>query len=101
MLAMALSHDEIRHVATLARLGLAPGDVERLGAELSTILDHVSTISQLDLADVPPTSHPLDVVNALRDDRAYDPYPAITREQALQNAPDPGPDGFRVPPIGA
>jgi aspartyl-tRNA(Asn)/glutamyl-tRNA(Gln) amidotransferase subunit C len=95
---MALSDSDVRHVARLARLGLAPGEAERLRDELARILDHVSRIAELDLAGVRPTSHPLDLVNVLADDV---PRPSISREEALRNAPDPTEDGFRVPPIGA
>jgi aspartyl-tRNA(Asn)/glutamyl-tRNA(Gln) amidotransferase subunit C len=93
---MALSDADVRHVARLARLGLAPGEAERFREELARILEHVSQIGELDLAGVPPTSHPLDVVNVLAAD---EPYPSVSREQALLNAPDPAEDGFRVPPI--
>ena len=95
---MALSDSDVRHVARLARLGLAPGEAERLRDELGRILDHVSQIAALELADVPPTSHPLDLVNVLADDELR---PSASREDALRNAPDPADDGFRVPPIGA
>ena len=93
-----LGPDEVRHVATLARLGLDDAEVERLAGELQSILGHVATISALPIADVPPTSHSLDVAVALREDVAK---PGVTREQALANAPDPSVDGFRVPPIGS
>ena len=95
---MALSDSDVRHVARLARLGLSEGEAERLRDELVRILDHVSQIAQLDLAGVPPTSHPLDLVNVLAED---EPYPSASHEDALLNAPDPTPEGFRVPPIGA
>jgi aspartyl-tRNA(Asn)/glutamyl-tRNA(Gln) amidotransferase subunit C len=95
---MALTDSDVRHVARLARLGLGPGEAERLRDELARILDHVSRIGELDLADVPPTSHPLDVVNVLAAD---EPRPSVSREEALRNAPDPADGGFRVPPIGA
>ncbi len=94
---MALTDEEIRHVARLARLGLRDDEVGRLRGELSSILDHVSVISALELDDVPPTSHPLDLVNVLGED---EPRPSLSVEEALANAPDPAPDGFRVPPIG-
>jgi aspartyl-tRNA(Asn)/glutamyl-tRNA(Gln) amidotransferase subunit C len=93
---MSLSDADVRHVARLARLGLAPGEAERLRDELARILDHVSQIGELDLAGVPPTSHPLDVVNVLAEDV---PAPCATHEDALLNAPDPADGGFRVPPI--
>ncbi len=94
---MALTDEEIRHVARLARIGLHADEVDRLRGELSSILDHVSAISALDLEGVRPTSHPLDLANVLADD---EPRPSLSSAEALRNAPDAGPDGFRVPPIG-
>ena len=60
---MAITRDQVLHVARLARLDLGDGDVERLTGELDAILDAVSKVAELDLSDVPPTSHPLDLVN--------------------------------------
>lgn len=93
-----LTADEVRHVAALARLGLEEDEVERLRGELAGILTHVATISALPIADVPPTAHSLEAGIPLRAD---DARPGIPREEALRSAPDPAPDGFRVPPIGA
>jgi aspartyl-tRNA(Asn)/glutamyl-tRNA(Gln) amidotransferase subunit C len=93
-----LTSDEVRHVAALARLGLADAEVERLGRELTSILGHVNTIAQLPIADVPPTKHSNPHGDALRPDAAR---PGVPREEALANAPDPASEGFRVPPIGA
>src|SRR5690242_9240052 len=95
---MPLTDAEVRHVARLARLGLTDDEVERFRGELEKILDHVSAISALDLTGVPPTSHPLDLVNVLAED---EPAPSVTRDEALSNAPDPTSDGFRVPAVGA
>ena len=60
---MAIDRDTVLHVARLARLDLRPDEVDRLTTELGAILDAVSKVAELDLADVPPTSHPLDLVN--------------------------------------
>jgi aspartyl-tRNA(Asn)/glutamyl-tRNA(Gln) amidotransferase subunit C len=95
---VTLTDADVRHVARLARLGLEADEVERFRSELAKILDHVSAIAALDLAGVPPTSHPLDLVNVFGDDVVV---PSISRTEALANAPDPTPTGFRVPPIGA
>ena len=65
---MSISRDQVLHVARLARLDLSDDEVERLTAELAAILDAVSKVSELDLADVPPTSHPLALVNAWAED---------------------------------
>ncbi|HEY6031561.1 MAG TPA: Asp-tRNA(Asn)/Glu-tRNA(Gln) amidotransferase subunit GatC [Gaiellaceae bacterium] len=92
---MAISRDDVLHVARLARLELSDAEVERFQEQLSAILDAVSKVQELDLADVPPTSHPLDVVNVWRDD---EPRPSLPVEQALANAPDSQDDMFKVPP---
>jgi aspartyl-tRNA(Asn)/glutamyl-tRNA(Gln) amidotransferase subunit C len=94
---MALTPDDVRHVAKLARIGLREDEVERYRRELSGILEHISRIGELRLADVPPTSHPLDVENVLGDDVVR---PAWDREQLLALAPDRTADAFRVPPTG-
>ena len=92
---MAITNDDVLHVARLARLGLRDGEAERLQSELSAILEAVGKVSELDLADVPPTSHPLDLVNVWDED---EPSPSLTVEEALANAPEREGDGFRVPP---
>jgi aspartyl-tRNA(Asn)/glutamyl-tRNA(Gln) amidotransferase subunit C len=93
-----LSRDQVLHVARLARLELTEPEVERMAGELSKVLDHVETIGELDLDGVAPTSHVVDVVNALRPD---EPRPSLPRETALAAAPDPATGGFRVPSPGA
>jgi aspartyl-tRNA(Asn)/glutamyl-tRNA(Gln) amidotransferase subunit C len=65
--------------------------------QLGAILEAVGKVSELDLADVEPTSHPLDLVNAWDED---EPRESLPREQALANAPDPHQGMFRVPSAG-
>jgi aspartyl-tRNA(Asn)/glutamyl-tRNA(Gln) amidotransferase subunit C len=93
-----LSREEVLHVARLARLELSEEEVERFSGELSKVLDYVEKISELDLADVPPTSHVVNVENALRAD---EPRPSLPRDVALASAPDAALGGFRVPSPGA
>ena len=92
---MAISRDDVLHVARLARLALRDDEVERLQSELSAILEAVGKVSELDLTDVPPTSHPLDLVYVWDDD---EPRASLGLEDALVNAPEREGDGFRVPP---
>jgi aspartyl-tRNA(Asn)/glutamyl-tRNA(Gln) amidotransferase subunit C len=92
---MAITREDVLHVARLARLQLSEAEVERFQGQLSAILEAVSKVQELDLADVPPTSHPLDVVNVWRED---EPRPSLAVEEALANAPDRAGDLFRVPP---
>ena len=93
-----LSRDQVLHVARLARLELTDEEVERLGSELSKVLDHIEKLSELELGGVAPTSHAIDVVNALRPD---EPRPSLPRDVALANAPEPLEQGFGVPSPGA
>jgi aspartyl-tRNA(Asn)/glutamyl-tRNA(Gln) amidotransferase subunit C len=91
---MAITREDVLHVAKLARLEIPEADVEQVQAELGAILEAVGKVAELELADVEPTSHPLDVVNAWADDV---PRPSLPREDALSNAPDPADGAFRVP----
>ena len=94
---MAISREEVLHVARLARLALTDDEVERLTEELGAILDAVSVVAELDLADVPPTSHPLDLVNVWDED---EPRASLALDDVFANAPDREGDHFRVPPVG-
>jgi len=93
-----LDRDQVLHVARLARLELSEDEVARMASELSHVLDHIEKIGELDLDGVPPTSHVIDVVNALRND---DPEPSLPAEVALAAAPEPLEGGFGVPSPGA
>jgi aspartyl-tRNA(Asn)/glutamyl-tRNA(Gln) amidotransferase subunit C len=95
---MAIDRDQLLHVARLARLELREDEIEQMGTQLNDILDAVSKVSELDLSDVPPTSHPLDVVNVWADD---EPRPCLPVETALANAPEREGPYFKVPPGGA
>ena len=92
---MAISRDEVLHVARLARLALSDEEIDRLGAQLNAILEAVGKVSELDLAGVEPTAHPLDLVNVWADD---EPRASLTVEDALAHAPDREAGFFRVPP---
>jgi aspartyl-tRNA(Asn)/glutamyl-tRNA(Gln) amidotransferase subunit C len=92
---MAISREEVLHVARLARLALTEDEVERLTEELDAILDAVGIVAELDLADVPPTSHPLDLVNVWDED---EPRDSLSLEDVFANAPARDGDLFRVPP---
>jgi aspartyl-tRNA(Asn)/glutamyl-tRNA(Gln) amidotransferase subunit C len=95
MNSVAISRDEVLHVARLARLALTDEEVERLGAQLNAILEAVGKVAELELADVEPTAHPLELVNVWAED---EPRPSLPVEEALANAPDGEAGFFRVPP---
>ena len=93
---MSITREDVLHVARLARLELTEPEVERLQEQLSAILEAVSKVQELDLSDVPPTSHPsADVVNVWRED---EPRPSLPRDEALANAPAVQDVMFKVPP---
>jgi len=92
-----IDRDQVLHVARLARLRLTDDEVTQMASELSTILDHIEKINELDLDDVEPTSHVVEVENVLRADEPRESWP---RERILDPAPDPDDGGFRVPSPG-
>jgi aspartyl-tRNA(Asn)/glutamyl-tRNA(Gln) amidotransferase subunit C len=89
-----IERKQVLHVAKLARLGLTDEEVETMAGELSGILEHVDRIATLDLEDVPPTSHVVELENVLRAD---EPHESLARDVALMSAPDPVDGAFRVP----
>jgi aspartyl-tRNA(Asn)/glutamyl-tRNA(Gln) amidotransferase subunit C len=91
-----ITRDEVEHVARLARLAITPDEAERLTHELAGILEHADDVAALDLADIPPTAHPLPLVNVLRRDEVR---PTLPRDEVLAAAPDAEDGRFRVPRI--
>lgn len=94
---MSIGRDDVLHIARLARLAVPDDELPALESQLVAILEAVGKVSELDLADVEPMSHPLDLVNVWDED---EPRPSLPREQALSNAPDPHDGMFRVPAAG-
>jgi aspartyl-tRNA(Asn)/glutamyl-tRNA(Gln) amidotransferase subunit C len=91
-----LSHHDVVHVAKLARLALTDEEVVRFTPQLAKIIGHADDIAALDLAAVPPTAHPMPLVNVLRPDEVR---PGSDRAEVLAAAPDVEDDRFRVPRI--
>ncbi|HEV2769198.1 MAG TPA: Asp-tRNA(Asn)/Glu-tRNA(Gln) amidotransferase subunit GatC [Solirubrobacteraceae bacterium] len=89
-----IDREQVLHVARLARLELDDEEVTRMVGELSDVLDHIERIGALDLAGVAPTSHVVEIANALREDEARASLP---REVALAAAPEVEAEGFSVP----
>lgn len=87
---------DIDHVALLARLSLTEEERERFGSQLSTILEYIGKLSELETSDIPPTSHVIEMENVMREDVVR---PSIPKEKALSNAPDRTEDFYRVPKI--
>ena len=76
-----IDREQVLHVARLARLELSEDEVSRMTGELSAILEHIEKISALDLDGVPPTTHVVDVPNALRPDV---PRPCLPRRRGCR-----------------
>jgi aspartyl-tRNA(Asn)/glutamyl-tRNA(Gln) amidotransferase subunit C len=91
-----ISKDDVAHVARLARLHLDEEQLERFTDQLGAVLEHAADIAALDIDDVPPTAHPLPLVNVLRDDEVR---PGLDREEVLAQAPAAEDGRFRVPRI--
>jgi aspartyl-tRNA(Asn)/glutamyl-tRNA(Gln) amidotransferase subunit C len=89
-----IAREEVLHVARLARLALSEQELEPMARELSAVLDHIAKMRELDLSDVSPTSHVVEVTGALRPD---EPRPSLAREIALAQAPAVSDGGFLVP----
>jgi len=94
--AQPISRTEVEHVARLARLALTADELDALTTELGAILEHAAQVSALDTADVPPTAHPLPLVNVFRADVTR---PGLPRDEVLAAAPAAEGGRFRVPRI--
>lgn len=93
---MALSAEEVRHVAMLARLALDDAEVERMVPELNSILDYAEQVGEVAADEVPPTTHPYPLHNVLRAD---EPGEVLDRDELLSGAPESDGERFVVPRI--
>jgi len=90
---MKLSREEVLHIARLARLGLTDAEVDKLGEQLSNILENFEILQQVDTSGVPPTAQSIDLQNVMRRDEIA---PSLPPEDILANAPRKEGDCFRV-----
>ena len=94
---MRISHEEVEHVAYLARLGLTEEEMEKFGDQLSHILENMEVLNELDTSAIPPTAQVIPLANVMRRD---EPGPALPRDEVLENAPKRGEEiYFCVPPV--
>jgi aspartyl-tRNA(Asn)/glutamyl-tRNA(Gln) amidotransferase subunit C len=91
-----ITRSDVEHVARLARLDLAADEIDLFTAQLGDILDHAADIEALDVGDIPPTAHPLPIVNVFRAD---DVVASSDRDEVLGQAPAAESGRFRVPPV--
>jgi aspartyl-tRNA(Asn)/glutamyl-tRNA(Gln) amidotransferase subunit C len=93
---MPISRAEVEHVARLAQLGLTPDEIEEMTEQLSSVLEHIAKLDQVEVADVPPTAQAIPRANVMRDDTVQPSWPP---EATLANAPHTADDFFEVQAI--
>ncbi len=93
---MALTLDEVRHVARLARLRLTEAELDQMREQLSSILEYMDMLQEVDVEGVPPTAQVTDVVNVVRPDEVR---PSLPVEEVLAAAPRREGDYFKVKPV--
>jgi len=91
-----ITPDVVRHLASLARIGLDEEEIERLTGQLGAIVDAVATVGEVATPDVPATSHPIPLGMVTREDV---PGETLTPEEALSGAPERDGDFFKVSSI--
>ncbi len=91
---MAITRDNVLHVAKLARLELSESEIDRMQRDLDGILEYVNQLSELDTSDVPATTQVAVVAAPFRADAVV---PSLPHELALSQAPRSSSDGFAVP----
>lgn len=93
---MKISHEEIKHVAQLARLELSSSEIENMAGQLDRILGYVDKLSAIDTTGITPTTHALLINNAFRDDIVTESLPQV---EALKNGPQQNGEAFIVPKV--
>ncbi|MDA2965367.1 MAG: Asp-tRNA(Asn)/Glu-tRNA(Gln) amidotransferase subunit GatC [Actinomycetota bacterium] len=92
----AISRDEVANLARLARISMSDAELDHLATEMDVILGAVARVQEVAGKDVPPTSHPLEVSNVVREDQVV---PSLTPSEALSGAPASHEQRFQVPQI--
>ena len=93
---MALTREEVLHVAHLARLSLNPEEIATFTRQLNDILAYVAKLQEVDTEGAPPLAHVIPLVNAFREDEVK---PGLERDDSLANAPERGEGAFVVPRV--
>jgi len=93
---MKITKEQIQHIAVLSRLNLSEEEKDLFGSQLSSILDYMDQLNELDTRETEPTSHVLSLSNVMRDDILASSLPG---EEALKNAPSHSENFYRVPKI--
>jgi aspartyl-tRNA(Asn)/glutamyl-tRNA(Gln) amidotransferase subunit C len=93
---MKVSHEEVLHIARLARVALNESEITRLSEQLSNLLENFEVLQQVDTVGVPPTAQSVALQSVMREDEITPSFPA---EEIMANAPRRDEDCFRVKPV--
>lgn len=93
---MKISEDEVKHIASLAKLELSDSEVEKYAKDLGSIAEFVEKLNEVDITGVKPTAHILDIKNVFRKDEKKESFP---REEILKNAPSKDAGCISVPKV--
>lgn len=93
---MKITKKEVEHVANLARLTLSDEELDTMTGQLDNILSYVDKLSELDTADIKPTTHVFSVSNAFREDVVRE---SLSQEESLKNGPEQNGEFFQVPKV--
>jgi aspartyl-tRNA(Asn)/glutamyl-tRNA(Gln) amidotransferase subunit C len=93
---MKITKELVLHIAELAHLKLKEDEIEKFQRDLNQILEYVDKLNELDTENVEPLSHPLPLINVMRDDKLKE---SVERDKALKNAPDATEEFFKVPKV--
>jgi aspartyl-tRNA(Asn)/glutamyl-tRNA(Gln) amidotransferase subunit C len=93
---MAITKKDVTYIAALARLGLTEDEIEHFGGQLESILGYIDKLKSLDVSEVPPTAHVLDIKNVYRPDAVM---PSLPADKILKCAPATEGQFFKVPKV--
>lgn len=93
---MAISREEVEHIAKLAKLSLSEQEVDKYAKDLVSIAEFVNQLNEVDISGVEPTAHVVDKKNVFRKDDRKESFP---REQILKNAPSKEAGCISVPKV--
>jgi len=93
---MNLRREDVEKVSLLARLRLAPDELQTMTQHLSRVVGLVRQLDELDTTSVEPLAHALELTNVFAAD---EPTPSLDRADALANAPKRDDECYRVPAV--
>jgi aspartyl-tRNA(Asn)/glutamyl-tRNA(Gln) amidotransferase subunit C len=93
---MSINRDQVIRVAKLARLSFTDAEIDQLTVQLGNVLELANQLNQVDTTDIEPMVHAIELTNAVVPDQLG---VSLSREAALQNAPEDDGECFLVPAV--